>query len=107
MVATISTRGSSEGLLGVLVMALLWAVLERRVALAGMLLGFGVHFKIYPFIYAPAILWWMDDVSMGRPRAPARSLTEAVVAFITPERIKLTLVSLATFMGLNVLMYSM
>src|SRR6266498_2011631 len=34
MVATISTRGSSEGLLGVMVMGLLWAVLKRRIALA-------------------------------------------------------------------------
>lgn len=107
MVATISTRGSSEGLLGVLVMALLWAVLERRVALAGVLLGFGVHFKIYPFIYAPAIVWWMDDMSLGKPRAAARTGVDAIVAFITPERVKLTVISLATFMGLNVLMYSM
>ncbi|KAH8160995.1 hypothetical protein CIB48_g7241 [Xylaria polymorpha] len=64
MVATISTRGSSEGLLGVLVTALLWAVLERRVLLSGLLLGVGVHFKIYPFIYAPAVIWWMDDEHM-------------------------------------------
>ncbi|EEP77532.1 conserved hypothetical protein [Uncinocarpus reesii 1704] len=56
MVATISTRGSSEGLLGVMVIALLWAVLQRRVGLAGCLLGLGVHFKIYPFIYGPAII---------------------------------------------------
>jgi phosphatidylinositol glycan class M len=52
MVATISTRGSSEGLLGVFVTALLWAVLAKRIALSGFLLGFAVHFKIYPFIYA-------------------------------------------------------
>ncbi|KAL2757022.1 glycosyltransferase family 50 protein [Sodiomyces alcalophilus JCM 7366] len=117
MVATISTRGSSEGLLGVLVTALLWAVLERRVALAGVLLGFGVHFKIYPFIYAPAIVWWMDDESIGRTKPPARALSKRpppptpsfldhVCGFLSPERIKLALISLITFMGLNVLMYT-
>src|SRR5580700_4627721 len=37
MVATISTRGSSEGLLGAMVIALLWAVMQRRVILAGVL----------------------------------------------------------------------
>ena len=52
MVATISTRGSSEGLLGVLVIALLWAITQNRIFSAGFLLGLGVHFKIYPFIYA-------------------------------------------------------
>ncbi|ROT39964.1 GPI mannosyltransferase [Sodiomyces alkalinus F11] len=113
MVATISTRGSSEGLLGVLVMALLWAVLERRVALAGVLLGFGVHFKIYPFIYAPAIVWWMDDESMGLAKPPTRGLSKQppsildhVWRFLSPERIQLALISLVTFTGLNALMYT-
>ncbi|KAI0839040.1 glycosyltransferase family 50 protein [Hypoxylon sp. FL0890] len=116
MVATISTRGSSEGLLGVLVMALLWAVLEKRVALAGVLLGLGVHFKIYPFIYAPAIVWWMDAERMGR-RTETKSqkeknfqntgVSDDVLAFVTPERVTLAFVSLATFLGLNLIMYAL
>ncbi|GKT41498.1 GPI mannosyltransferase 1 [Colletotrichum spaethianum] len=108
MVATISTRGSSEGLLGVTVMALLWSVLQRRTTLSGLLLGFGVHFKIYPFIYAPAIVWWMDDDALGRKGADPddKTLGEAIAKFLNPERIKLAVVSLATFMGLNVAMYS-
>ncbi|KAI1099679.1 glycosyltransferase family 50 protein [Jackrogersella minutella] len=120
MVATISTRGSSEGLLGVLVMALLWAVLEKRITLAGLLLGLGVHFKIYPFIYAPAIVWWMDAERMGgktevkgrkgkgsQNTDQAASVLEHVVAFATSERITLTLVSLTTFLGLNLAMYAL
>lgn len=114
MVATISTRGSSEGLLGVLTVALLWAVQRRRVSLAGALLGLGVHFKIYPFIYAPAIVWWMDDEHMGvvtrKPssKAGAQSSVGAttLLRFCSAARIRLALVSLATFMGLNILMYS-
>jgi GPI mannosyltransferase 1 subunit M len=105
MVATISTRGSAEGLLGVLVTALLWAVLERRVVTAGLLLGLGVHFKIYPFIYAPAIVWWMDD---RRPfKGRTSSFGEAVRRFASAERVRFTLVSLATFFGLNILMFAM
>ncbi|KAI1492704.1 glycosyltransferase family 50 protein [Biscogniauxia mediterranea] len=122
MVAAISTRGSSEGLLGVLVTALLWAVLERRVVLAGALLGFGVHFKIYPFVYAPAVIWWMDAERMGAAvksqdrggKAEPEATTSAadktplqkVVGFVTADRVKLTLVSLATFAGLNAAMYA-
>ncbi|KAI0178523.1 glycosyltransferase family 50 protein [Hypoxylon sp. FL1284] len=119
IVATISTRGSSEGLLGVMVMALVWAVLERRVALAGMLLGLSVHFKIYPFIYAPAIIWWMDADQMVRrtqarmrkaretpSREQPEGLLDVIVAFATPDRIMLTAVSLATFLGLNLFMYA-
>ncbi|KAK6829576.1 hypothetical protein PG987_010160 [Apiospora arundinis] len=121
MVAAISTRGSSEGLLGVLVAALLWAVLERRVVLAGLLLGLGVHFKIYPFIYAPAIVWWMDAerMSLGQSattRSSSKktnnngndpSLAEKLLRFVTPERVVLTLVSLATFAALNLAMYAL
>ena len=109
MVATISTRGSSEGLLAVMVMALLWAVLSRRVTLVGLLLGLGVHFKIYPFIYAPAIVWWMDeeDKSPASPsgRTPSSPL-DRISAFLTPARLKLALVSLMTFTVLNLTMYA-
>ncbi len=113
MVATISTRGSSEGLLGVLTMALLWAVERRRVALAGAVLGLGVHFKIYPFIYAPAIVWWMDEERMqgggvgSKAKKNSPSLGEAAINFVTAARVKLAVISLATFMLLNMLMYSM
>lgn len=109
MVATISTRGSSEGLLAVLVMMLLWAVLSRRVALAGLLLGFGVHFKIYPFIYAPAIVWWMDGERLGQGTAVRQQQTWSgrLKGFVTPARMRLTLISLITFFGLNVVMLSL
>ncbi|KAG5915399.1 GPI mannosyltransferase 1 [Claviceps africana] len=111
MVATISTRGSAEGLLGVLTMALLWAVESRSFVLAGGFLGLAVHFKIYPFIWAPAMLWWMDRENLGRPGttpscSPPRSPAARVVAFVSRERITLVLVSLATFVALNSLMYT-
>lgn len=108
MVATISTRGSSEGLLGVLTMALLWAVEGKRIGLAGFILGLSVHFKIYPFIYAPAVIWWMDNEHLGKGTSkPSASFTDTVIRFLSPQRVQLTIVSLLTFMGLNVLMYYM
>lgn len=116
MVANISTRGSSEGLLGVLVIALLWAVLRRRVVLAGVLLGLSVHFKIYPFIYGVSIIWWLDrerdgssSSSMSKTTAGSKdtSIVTKLINFITPPRIILTLTSLITFTALNLLMYSL
>jgi phosphatidylinositol glycan class M len=108
MVATISTRGNSESLLGVLAAVLLWAVLGRRVALAGVLLGFAVHFKIYPFMYAMSILWWLDEEHLGRTSPPVKEgegLLGMVSSFVNRERIELAVYSLATFMGLNAAMY--
>jgi phosphatidylinositol glycan class M len=110
MVATISTRGSSEGLLGVLTIALLWAVERRRLNLAAVLLGLGVHFKIYPFIYAVAIVWWMDDEHLGKQPAKKHSnptVIDSLFGFLSIERIQLAIISLSVFMALNILMYLM
>lgn len=109
MVATISTRGSSEGLLGVIVIALLWAVLAKRIEIAGLFLGFAVHFKIYPFIYATSIIWWLDG-SQGGPSQNGKakfpeSLLSQISGFLTREKLTLAIYSFATFMGLNVVMY--
>ncbi|KAH9868601.1 GPI mannosyltransferase 1 [Plenodomus biglobosus] len=111
MVATISTRGSSEGLLGVFVTALLWAVLARKMAVAGVLLGVAVHFKIYPFIYAASIVWWLDESRIGKKWEGKKqvevSLLSQVVSFLNPQRIVLAIFSLVTFIALNVAMYAM
>lgn len=102
MVANISTRGSSEGLLAVIVVALLWVVLQRRVRLAGVLLGIGVHFKIYPFIYAASIWWWL---SCEKTVAAAESITSKIGRLLTKERRALALESFGTFMILNSVMF--
>ncbi|CAD6448377.1 26c356e8-353f-4dff-8deb-5fab8e07412a [Sclerotinia trifoliorum] len=122
MVATISTRGSSEGILGVLVLGLLWAVLERRVGLAGCLLGLGVHFKIYPVVYGVSIVWFLDRETMGGFKSgkvsgkgkkvikegaekKSEDVWGEITGFINRERIVLVTTSLMTFMSLNALMY--
>ncbi|OJD15852.1 hypothetical protein AJ78_03949 [Emergomyces pasteurianus Ep9510] len=109
MVATISTRGSSEGLLGVMVIALLWAVLEKRIMLAGALLGLGVHFKIYPFIYGPSIIWLLGEsgshVEETSNYYSVRSMANRLRSFLNPSRILFTLTSLSVFSALNLSMY--
>jgi GPI mannosyltransferase 1 subunit M len=107
MVATISTRGSSEGLLCVMVMALLWAIEMRYVALSGMLLGLAVHFKIYPFIYGVSILW-----SLGTPAPSSSGAVEShtsilrrLLAFLNQDRLTFIFTSLASFSLLNISMY--
>ncbi|KAL5358651.1 GPI mannosyltransferase 1 [Aspergillus floccosus] len=109
MVANISTRGSSEGLLCVLVVALVWAALRGRVTLAGVLLGLAVHFKIYPFIYGVSMLCWLRPGSQTEKKKEGpgkkQSLIEQAVAQVTPARVHLTLTALATFSALNITMY--
>ncbi|KZM19616.1 transferase [Ascochyta rabiei] len=104
-------RGSSEGLLGVFVTALLWAVLAKKVILAGMLLGYAVHFKIYPFIYAASIVWWLDDTKVEKERLSKSNIQistlDQILAFITPQRATLAITSIITFAILNAAMYQM
>lgn len=105
MVANISTRGSSEGLLAVMVVALLWAALQRRLAAAGCLLGLGVHFKIYPFIYAASIFWWLSPENWGqvlRGRGSlGRSASDWVYGLFRKERILLVFYSALVFLMLS------
>ena len=102
MVANISTRGSSEGLVAVIVITLLWATLQRRVKLAGVLLGLGVHFKIYPFIYAASIWWWLGG---GIPANGSADMILRLRRSLTNERLSLAISSFCAFMVLNCAMY--
>ncbi|KAK9454882.1 PIG-M-domain-containing protein [Dipodascopsis uninucleata] len=97
MVATISTRGSSEGLLGAMVIALLWAVYSRKIVIAGALAGYAVHFKIYPIIYVPSILWSLDNSE--------KILGNGMFRWVNKDRVKFALVSFATFVLLTGAMY--
>ncbi|KAI4158708.1 MAG: hypothetical protein LQ342_007174 [Letrouitia transgressa] len=116
MVATISTRGSSEGLLGVMVIALVWAVLNDHVAFSGFLLGLAVHFKIYPFIYGVSILWYLATPpsfpSSAREQnaitipATATEIFTLLTSFLNRSRRLFLLTSLCTFTALNTLMYT-
>ncbi|KAF1817531.1 GPI mannosyltransferas-like protein 1 [Eremomyces bilateralis CBS 781.70] len=108
MVATISTRGSSEGLLGVVVTALLYAILQRNVVLAGLLLGFGVHFKIYPFIYTLPFLLWLRSPDGTRRKAKGgskASLKDQLLRFLNRDCTTLAIFSFVSFMSCNVLMF--
>jgi phosphatidylinositol glycan class M len=106
MVANISTRGSSEGLLCVMVMALLWAVEMRYISLAGFLLGLSVHVKIYPFIYGVSILWALERSSPTTAPTKSNTLSHYLSSFTTKSRVTFLLTSLATFSTLNLVMYA-
>ncbi|MDI1490914.1 MAG: GPI mannosyltransferase 1 [Ramalina farinacea] len=106
-VATISTRGSSEGLLGVMVIGLLYAILRQQVVFGGVLLGLGVHFKIYPVIYAPALVLYLSSAPQPSPStsSPFAYLYQQAIGILNRANIILTLTSLTTFTILTLAMY--
>lgn len=60
--ATISTRGSADVLALLLLLGLLCALLEGRIALAALAYGLAVHLRVYPIVFAPSL------VSLGSAR---------------------------------------
>ncbi|KAF9520580.1 glycosyltransferase family 50 protein [Hydnum rufescens UP504] len=104
MPANISTRGSAESVLGLIVVSALALVLKRRYDAAAVVLGLAVHFKIYPFIYGASILALLrhspsppSPYSSGRRRLFTKLLSWAQVRF--------AVISIATFAALGGLMY--
>lgn len=104
MPANISTRGSAESVLGLMVIATLALTMRRRYDTAAIMLGLAVHFKIYPFIYGASILASMPPAPSSTGPSP---LLTRIAAQFTRQRVRFTLVSLATFVILNIGMYSM
>lgn len=106
-VATISTRGSSEGLLGVMMIGLLYAILRQQVVFGGILLGIGVHFKIYPVIYAPALVLYLSSAppSSSSTSSPLVRLYQQANGMPNRANVILTLTSLTTFTLLTLTMY--
>lgn len=96
MVCTISTRGSSEGLLGAMVISFVWALYTKRYALSGVLVGLAIHFKIYPIIYVPTVIWAIE----GRP-----VISKLFNGFITKERILFGMSTAVSFCLLTGIMY--
>ncbi|KAL9050864.1 MAG: hypothetical protein Q9162_006372 [Coniocarpon cinnabarinum] len=111
MVATISTRGSSEGLLAFVQMLLLWASVTEQPVLTGLLLGFGVHFKIFPFIYAASIFWVLgvgsSKLESGEAPSSGKEIVDEASKLITPFRVRLIAASFVSFMCLNTVMWLM
>ncbi|KAI8071330.1 PIG-M-domain-containing protein [Gongronella butleri] len=67
MVANISTRGSAESLLALMVLGTLYLLVTRQFYPACAAFGLAVHFKIYPVIYAAPFLFLLDNDHFGDP----------------------------------------
>lgn len=106
MVSTISTRGSSEGLLGAMVISFVWAVYDKRLILGGLLAGVAVHFKIYPIIYIPTVIWSLDNSpSIFSVSASSNNLFTAILKFVNRDRVVFAITSAASFLVLTGTMY--
>ncbi|KAI0748592.1 glycosyltransferase family 50 protein [Daedaleopsis nitida] len=101
LVFTISTRGSSESVLSLFVLATLYCALRGRWDAAAVLLGLSTHWKIYPFVYGVACLGVIGHERRGGGRS--KGWLRSVVC---PQTVRFGLASGATFLALGAGMYA-
>lgn len=99
MVANISTRGSAESVLGLMVVSSLGLIIQGKDELAAIVLGLAVHFKIYPVIYGTSVLAVLaaKEAQLGRG---------IVKGWGSWRQIKFGLLCGGTFLVMGGLMYS-
>ncbi|KAL8290648.1 hypothetical protein RQP46_002906 [Phenoliferia psychrophenolica] len=92
IIANISTRGSAESVLGLLVVTTLALAEVGRWRAAAALFGLAVHFKVFPIIYGSSLL-------------AAISASGSSSRWITYRHLEFGVLSFASFMLLNAVMY--
>jgi GPI mannosyltransferase 1 subunit M len=97
-----STRGSNDNIIAMLVYVTLYYLLRKEYVKAGLVYGLSVHFKIYPIIYCFVFYLYID---CDRKKV-LDSKSQIFSNFFTVNRIKFTLVSASTFILLTILFYS-
>jgi len=100
-----STRGSNDNIIALLVFISLFLLLKRQYVLAGFFYGLSVHFKIYPIIYCFVFYFYIDcDRAMIRQGKPLQAITSQY-HFFSRNRLVFTIVSASTFIGFTALFY--
>lgn len=74
---TISTRGSCDVLVVILLLWVLLCLHKGYATTAAVVYGFAVHFRVYPIIYAPSIVCFLASRSLARQ---SRKMVSACIA---------------------------
>jgi phosphatidylinositol glycan class M len=100
---SLSTRGSNDNLISLLVFIGIYYLLKKQYVLAGIFYGLSVHFKIYPIIYSVALYLYIDcDIKLI---LEGRKWEAFKKGLISKNKVVFGLVSAATFFGLTYFFY--
>lgn len=109
MVFAISTRGSSEAILGLLILLTLERLYEDKWDAAAVLLGISVHWKIYPLIYGVSSVALICRTM--RIHQQSSQKTDAIFTHLVPlinyHTVRFFALSATTFLILGIVCYSM
>ena len=99
LVFSISTRGSSESVLSLFVLLMLYTSMKGWWDLSAIFLGLSTHWKIYPIIYGIGCLGIVGN--------PGRDRTSYLRTIVNPKTIRFTTISALTFLLLGAGCYAM
>ncbi|KAH9966634.1 glycosyltransferase family 50 protein [Russula dissimulans] len=103
IVIGISTRGSSESVLSLLVLLTLFCALRGRWDWTAVFLGLCTHWKIYPVIYGVSCV---GVIGRERQHASASSSARWIDDFVNAKTARFAVISAGTFFVLGICMYS-
>eukprot|EP01083_Nonionella_stella_P096363 270863_1 len=113
IVFTISSRGSCDSIILILVLLTFHLILNQQWYKAGIVYGAAVHFRIYPFIYALSFVLFITHLNMIQDRPPKKRISALDLPLSTVIRHMIFninvwsfgLMSLLSFMLLNIVCY--
>jgi phosphatidylinositol glycan class M len=97
-----STRGSNDNIIAMLVYVTMYYLLKKEYIKAGFIYGLSVHFKIYPIIYSFVFYLYIDCDKKSIRNGKGSIFKD----FFTKNRLIFTLVSAGTFIGFTALFYA-
>lgn len=100
-----SSRGSNDNIIALLVYLSLYFLLKRDYIKAGLVYGLSVHFKIYPIIYCIPLYFYIDCDKKAILQGSKSRCQTIFSNFFTINRAVFALVSAWTFVLLNGLFY--
>jgi GPI mannosyltransferase 1 subunit M len=105
LIFILSTRGSNDNIISMLVFIAMFCLLKRKYALAGFFFGLSVHFKIYPIIYSFVFYLYIDmDRAMIAKGHPFKAITSQF-SFFSRNRLVFTAWAAGTFIGFTAFFY--
>lgn len=111
IIFSISTRGSSESILSLMVIVTLSLCLKQRWDLAAISLGLATHWKIYPLIYGSSIISLLCGEQLQAIKYSKQTwfgqISALTISLFNRRTIRFALLSGGFFGMLNVVMYLM
>lgn len=107
LTATVSSRGNAESVLAVLVLLTLYFVMCKRLYLSAIFFGLSIHMKIFPVMYSLPLFLFIDEayVTSDVLGLSGSDATSEFWKFLSPQRIRFTFATIATFLIATAIFY--